>query len=176
MSHELNKVSSENIKDGTVKDTALKKRLLQLMSEEEKKTPFSFATRVGLSKSTFHSIWTKASESIHRSTARKIANATGVSVDWLHKGLGEPTDKPVDEDVSSLSGPVLNINDVDRDIMVRSIMIVNDYVDENKREMNSCDIANLIFNIYELLYKRLERNEGDSNLAVDITTILENSV
>ncbi|MGP4733444.1 MULTISPECIES: helix-turn-helix domain-containing protein [unclassified Psychrobacter] len=60
------------------------------MTEEEKEQPFSFATRVGISSSTFHGIWTKGSTSIHRGTAKKIAEATGVDVDWLHKGVGVP--------------------------------------------------------------------------------------
>lgn len=71
-------------------ETPLKQRLSQLMTDEEKEQPFSFATRVGISSSTFHGIWTKGSTSIHRSTAKKIADATGVDVDWLHKGVGKP--------------------------------------------------------------------------------------
>lgn len=71
-------------------ETPLKKRLSQLMTDDEKEQPFSFATRVGISSSTFHGIWTKGSTSIHRSTAKKIAEATGVDVDWLHKGIGVP--------------------------------------------------------------------------------------
>lgn len=71
-------------------ETPLKKRLSQLMTDEEKEQPFSFATRAGISSSTFHGIWTKGSTSIHRSTAKKIADATGVDVDWLHKGVGVP--------------------------------------------------------------------------------------
>lgn len=71
-------------------ETPLKQRLSQLMTDEEKEQPFSFATRVGISSSTFHGIWTKGSTSIHRSTAKKIADATGVSIDWLHKGIGTP--------------------------------------------------------------------------------------
>ncbi|WP_131669800.1 helix-turn-helix domain-containing protein [Psychrobacter pygoscelis] len=70
-------------------NTLLKQRLYELMSDDEKIHPFSFAERVGLSKSTFHSIWTKGSTSIHRSTAKKIADATGADIDWVHKGIGK---------------------------------------------------------------------------------------
>ncbi len=83
-------MSSELAENNMELDTPLKKRLYQLMTEDEKLQPFSFANRVGLGKSTFHSIWTKGSTSIHRSTAKKIADATGVDVDWLHKGVGTP--------------------------------------------------------------------------------------
>ncbi|PID48448.1 MAG: peptidase S24 [Proteobacteria bacterium] len=60
------------------------------MTDDEKKQPFSFATRVGLSGSTFHGIWTKGSTSIHRPTAKKIADVTGADIDWIHKGIGQP--------------------------------------------------------------------------------------
>ena len=83
-------MSSELAKNNMELDTPLKKRLYQLMTDDEKLLPFSFANRIGISKSTFHSIWTKGSTSIHRGTAKKIADATGVDIDWLHKGVGVP--------------------------------------------------------------------------------------
>lgn len=83
-------MSSQLIKNNMELDTPLKKRLAQLMTDGEKDYPFSFATRVGLNKSTFHNIWTKGSDNIHLSTAKKIADATDVNVDWLHKGIGRP--------------------------------------------------------------------------------------
>lgn len=83
-------MSSELSKNNMELETPLKKRLYQLMTDDEKLQPFSFANRIGVGKSTFHSIWTKGSTSIHRSTAQKIADATGVDVDWLHKGVGVP--------------------------------------------------------------------------------------
>lgn len=83
-------MSSELAENNMELDTPLKKRLYQLMTDDEKLLPFSFANRIGISKSTFHSIWTKGSVSIHKGTAKKIADATGVDIDWLHKGLGEP--------------------------------------------------------------------------------------
>lgn len=83
-------MTAQSTKNNMAVDTPLKKRLSQLMTDEEKEQPFSFATRAGISSSTFHGIWTKGSTSIHRSTAKKIADATGVDVDWLHKGVGKP--------------------------------------------------------------------------------------
>lgn len=83
-------MSSELNKNNMELETPLKQRLYQLMTDDEKLLPFSFANRIGIGKSTFHSIWTKGSTSIHRSTAKKIADATGVDVDWLHKGVGVP--------------------------------------------------------------------------------------
>lgn len=83
-------MSSELTENNMELDTPLKKRLYQLMTEDERQYPFSFANRVDISKSTFHSIWTKGSTSIHKGTAKKIADATGVDVDWLHKGVGVP--------------------------------------------------------------------------------------
>lgn len=83
-------MTAQSTKNNMAVDTPLKKRLSQLMTDEEKEQPFSFATRVGLNSSTFHGIWTKGSTSIHKGTAKKIADATGVDVDWLHKGVGTP--------------------------------------------------------------------------------------
>lgn len=83
-------MTAQSTKNNMAVETPLKKRLSQLMTDEEKEQPFSFATRAGISSSTFHGIWTKGSTSIHRSTAKKIADATGVDVDWLHKGVGVP--------------------------------------------------------------------------------------
>lgn len=83
-------MTAQSTENNMAADTSLKQRLSKLMTEDEKEQPFSFATRVGLNSSTFHGIWTKGSTSIHRSTAKKIADATGVDVDWLHKGVGTP--------------------------------------------------------------------------------------
>lgn len=83
-------MSSELAENNMELDTPIKKRLYQLMTEDEKLQPFSFANRIDIGKSTFHNIWTKGSTSIHRNTAKKIADATGVDVDWLHKGVGVP--------------------------------------------------------------------------------------
>lgn len=91
-------MTAQSTKNNMAVDTPLKKRISDLMTDEEKQQPFSFATRVGISSSTFHGIWTKGSTSIHRGTAKKIADATGVDADWLHKGVGTPypvSDKPL---------------------------------------------------------------------------------
>jgi hypothetical protein len=150
-------MSSELTENNMELDTPLKKRLYQLMTEDEKQYPFSFANRVDISKSTFHSIWTKGSTSIHKGTAKKIADATGVNVDWLHKGIGEPYSDSakqvkVDKAVENIKAAVES-GYIDMTMMVEAITIVEDYLTEHNKRMNADKKAELIVSIYDLLCK-----------------------
>lgn len=165
-------MSSELPENNMELDTPLKKRLYQLMTEDERKYPFSFANRVDISKSTFHSIWTKGSTSIHRSTAKKIADATGVNVDWLHKGIGEPHDssdkaqsKEKVEQAVTLTQQALDTDGVDMAVMIEAITLVEDYLTEHDKRMASERKAELIVSIYDLLCR-------SPNTASSIATML----
>lgn len=145
-------------------ETPLKQRLSQLMTDEEKEQPFSFATRVGISSSTFHGIWTKGSTSIHKSTAKKIADATGVNVDWLHKGIGEPFSSletaskstahqiPQSHAIPDIAAGI-NTDGIDMDIMIEALTIVEDYLVQHNKRMDSGKKAELIVLIYDMLSK-----------------------
>lgn len=173
-------MSSELPENNMELDTPIKKRLYQLMTDEEKKQPFSFATRIDISKSTFHSIWTKGSTSIHRSTAKKIADATGVNVDWLHKGIGEPYSdsstidiKDTTQQMQSLTAPAI-ASDIDTDgidmaVMIEALTIVEDYLTEQCKRMDSDKKAELIVHIYDLLCKSPDAGQA-------ITTVLKLAV
>lgn len=68
----------------------LKERIKLLMTAEELEKPYSFATRVGLSKGTFTGIWVEGRTSLQKKTIDKIAEATGANPVWLMTGEGEP--------------------------------------------------------------------------------------
>ena len=153
-------MSSELTENNMELDTPLKKRLYQLMTEDEKQYPFSFANRVDISKSTFHSIWTKGSTSIHKGTAKKIADATGVNVDWLHKGIGEPYSDgtrqaqhtEVDKAVERIQ-ETADAGNIDMTIMIEALTIVENYLTEHDKRMQADKKAELVVSIYDLLCK-----------------------
>lgn len=153
-------MSSELTENNMELDTPLKKRLYQLMTEDEKQYPFSFANRVDISKSTFHSIWTKGSTSIHKGTAKKIADATGVNVDWLHKGIGEPY-SVAEQQVSTEKEreqikETADAANIDMAIMIEALTIVDSYLAEHNKRMDSDKKAELVVSIYDLLCKSPE--------------------
>lgn len=159
-------------------ETPLKQRLSQLMTDEEKEQPFSFATRVGISSSTFHGIWTKGSTSIHRSTAKKIADATGVNVDWLHKGIGEPHSSSDQTDhqgadtqphSSTVPDIAADTDGIDMAVMIEALTIVEDYLAQHNKRMDSDKKAELIVHIYDLLCKSPDAGQA-------ITTVLKLAV
>ncbi len=150
-------MSSELAENNMELDTPLKKRLYQLMTEDEKQYPFSFANRVDISKSTFHSIWTKGSTSIHKGTAKKIADATGVNVDWLHKGIGEPY-SVAEQQVSTEKEreqikETADAGNIDMAIMIEALTIVDNYLTNYDKRMDSDKKAELVVSIYDLLCK-----------------------
>ncbi|AOY43435.1 hypothetical protein AOT82_1056 [Psychrobacter sp. AntiMn-1] len=153
-------MSSELTENNMELDTPLKKRLYQLMTEDEKQYPFSFANRVDISKSTFHSIWTKGSTSIHKGTAKKIADATGVNVDWLHKGIGEPY-SVAEQQVSTEKEreqikETADAGNIDMAIMIEALTIVDNYLTNYDKRMDSDKKAELVVSIYDLLCKSPE--------------------
>ncbi|WP_252962571.1 helix-turn-helix transcriptional regulator [Psychrobacter sp. PSP] len=153
-------MTAQSTKNNMAVDTPLKKRLSQLMTDEEKEQPFSFATRAGISSSTFHGIWTKGSTSIHRSTAKKIADATGVDVDWLHKGIGEPY-SVAEQQVSTEKEreqikETADAANIDMAIMIEALTIVDSYLAEHNKRMDSDKKAELVVSIYDLLCKSPE--------------------
>lgn len=167
-------MSSESVSNNMELDTLLKKRLYQLMTAEEQEQPFSFATRVGLGKSTFHSIWTKGSTSIHKATAKKIADATGANVDWIHKGVGEPYSanglKVAQEPAQAAQSlTVADTDGVDMAMMIEALTIVEDHLTAHNKRMDNDKKAELIVSIYDLLCKSPDASSS-------ITTMLKLAV
>lgn len=160
-------------------ETPLKKRLYQLMTDDEKLQPFSFANRIGIGKSTFHSIWTKGSTSIHRSTAKKIADATRVNIGWLNKGIGEPYNSSNISNPNPSSIPQSHIapdlaagtdtHRIDISTMIEALTIVEDYLAQHDKRMHSDKKAELIVHIYNLLCKSPDAGQA-------ITTVLKLAV
>lgn len=83
-------MSSQFGKNNSELNNPLKERIKLLMTAEELEKPYSFATRVGLSKGTFTGIWVEGRTSLHKKTIDKIAEATGANQIWLMTGAGEP--------------------------------------------------------------------------------------
>lgn len=83
-------MSSQLDQNNSELQNPLKERIKLLMTDEELKRPYSFATRVGLSKGTFTGIWVEGRSSLHQKTIDKIASATGANVAWLSTGIGKP--------------------------------------------------------------------------------------
>lgn len=83
-------MSSQFGKNNSELNNPLKERIKLLMTAEELERPYSFATRVGLSKGTFTGIWVEGRSTLHQKTINKIAYATGANPAWLLTGIGEP--------------------------------------------------------------------------------------
>lgn len=79
-------MSSQLQENNSELKNSLKERIKMLMTEDELKRPYSFATRVGLSKGTFTGIWVDGRTSLQHKTAQKIVDATGVDIGWLMTG------------------------------------------------------------------------------------------
>ena len=82
-------MSSQFGKNNSELNNPLKERIKLLMTAEELEKPYSFATRVGLSKGTFTGIWVEGRTSLQMKTAQKIAAATGSNPVWVMTGEGE---------------------------------------------------------------------------------------
>lgn len=82
-------MSSLKAEDDSELENPLKERIKFLMTENELNRPYSFATRVGLSKGTFTGIWKEGRSSLHQGTINKICAATGANPAWLATGIGE---------------------------------------------------------------------------------------
>ncbi|CAB1222387.1 hypothetical protein [Acinetobacter bouvetii] len=83
-------MSSQFGKNNSELNNPLKERIKLLMTAEELEKPYSFATRVGLSKGTFTGIWVEGRTSLQKKTIDKIAEATGADPVWLMTGEREP--------------------------------------------------------------------------------------
>lgn len=83
-------MSSINAENNSELDNPLKERIKVLMTEHELAHPYSFATRVGLSKGTFTGIWREGRQSLHQGTINKICTVTGADPEWLATGKGIP--------------------------------------------------------------------------------------
>lgn len=83
-------MSSQFGKNNLELNNPLKERIKLLMTAEELEKPYSFATRVGLSKGTFTGIWKEGRSSLHQRTVDKICAVTGADPGWLATGVGVP--------------------------------------------------------------------------------------
>lgn len=83
-------MSSINTENNSELDNPLKERIKALMTVNELTHPYSFATRVGLSKGTFTGIWKEGRQALHKGTINKICAVTGADPEWLITGIGVP--------------------------------------------------------------------------------------
>lgn len=148
--------------------SAIKHRLYFLMlhsraQRSENESLYHWTNRLGLSKSTAFGIFSKENNSMHRSVAEKISNATGADVDWIQFGTGEPFNlkdsnslSVMDNDESKLLSPADDIKktnvplSIDKHLLTQSIETAEKALEvtnssmtpENKAEF----IATLFFN------------------------------
>lgn len=140
--------TQKNLKNWELNDNPLKERIKLLMSPDEIEKPYSFASRVGLSKSTFTGIWIEGRDSLHKSTIDKICTATGANPAWLATGIGEPFEspdtinKPVQKEAPSINK--LNTNKLTKALETaeRALEITNSTM---KPEQYAALIASLYF-------------------------------
>lgn len=158
-------MSSVNDDIITELDTEIKKRLWSLMTEKEREMPFKFANRIGLSKSTFHNLWTKGNTSMHRATAEKIAQATGTDPDWVHTGAikVEPNDVSREwgiTEVYPINGVHIepsdyqqpeHIKDMNPTLLIEAMTMVEEVLTETGRTMEAMHKAEFVLRVYELL-------------------------
>lgn len=154
-------------------DTPIKERLYELMTGDEKLMPFKFATRVGLSPSTFHSLWTKGASSMHRSTAEKIAKATGTDPDWVHTGVVKVDFSPNDTVTYTQDLPPefadhqQTIASLSKPILWEAITIVEDVLEDTNRTMSAEDKAEFIMKVCDYLARNAEMDFDQKQAFID---------
>lgn len=101
--------------------SAIKHRLYFLMlhsraQRSENESLYHWTNRLGLSKSTAFGIFSKENNSMHRSVAVKISNATGANVDWIQFGTGEAFNiddsNPITVNNIDESQPLASVDDI----------------------------------------------------------------
>lgn len=151
-----------------LQNNALKQRIEYLMTPEEKEKPYSFATRVGLSKGTFTGIWVNGRNSLHQSTINKISKATGANAGWIATGEGEPYTKSVKVENSQFPLPSKKHNYVlDTEMLKQCYESTEGALYATFRLMDSDQKAELISQFYVALLE-----ENNKEIQLDVETLL----
>ena len=135
------------------------------MTDDEKLMPFKFATRIGISPSTFHSLWTKSASSMQRRTAEKIAQATGTDTDWIQTGAIKVDPNEVSKEwgiteIYPANGISIepsdyqqpeHIKDMNPALLIEAMTMVEEVLTDTGRAMEAMHKAEFVLRVYELL-------------------------
>ncbi|RYL25172.1 hypothetical protein [Acinetobacter piscicola] len=176
-----------------LQNNALKQRIEYLMTPEEKEKPYSFATRVGLSKGTFTGIWVNGRNSLHQSTINKISKATGANAGWIATGEGEPfankynsrlqkfdtlkksteflADKSLSINLQVTDSDEFNV--IDKALLEESFITTDEALKETMSFMDSADKSDFILKLYKTLVdeNKKELNINTENFILAVFTI-----
>ncbi len=120
-------------------------RVETLMGEER---PYSWCARVGITKGSFQSAYNRRSRPLDQ-TINKWADKIGIDSEWLKTGVGDPYDpspQPLNQAMPDTDG-------IDTTVMIEALTIVEDYLTQHDKRMDSDKKAELIVHIYDLLCK-----------------------
>ncbi|ENX48796.1 MULTISPECIES: helix-turn-helix domain-containing protein [Acinetobacter] len=153
-------MSSLNTKNNSELENPLKERIKLLMTENELEKPYSFATRVGLSKGTFTGIWKEGRSSLHNGTVNKICVATGANPAWLTTGIGEPfiSDQKINNQVNQ-GAKQKNLNtqiSLNTDLLAQAFDTMDKALKVTNRTMTPQSKAKFVVSIYDNLNEETE--------------------
>lgn len=171
-------MSSKNTENNSELENLLKTRIKFLMTQEELSKPYSFATRIGLSKGTFTGIWKEGRQSLHKSTATKICEATGANPAWLMTGIGEPfskdigvaqqQDKEIYTEPSIVEQEGLKITTaIDKAMLQAALETTEKKLKEQSLIMQPKDKAEFILMLYDILID-IEKSPYNKQLLNDV--------
>ncbi|MEQ1105743.1 hypothetical protein [Acinetobacter ursingii] len=153
-------MSSLNTKNNSELENPLKERIKLLMTKNELEKPYSFATRVGLSKGTFTGIWKEGRSSLHHGTVKKICVATGANPAWLTTGIGEPfiSDQKISDQMPQESqNKIINTEkSINTNLLVQAFDTMDKALKVTNRTMTPQSKAKFIVSIYDNLNEETE--------------------
>lgn len=173
-------MSTQKLKDNSeLHNNPLKERIKKLMTEKELDTPYSFATRVGLSKGTFTGIWVDGRKSLHKSTLDKICSVTGANPAWLTTGIGEPFDNLENKEKISIKEEVSRLEEknempeMNTDLLTQAFQTLDNALEQTKKVMPPAGRSRFITAVYD----SLRTNDGiDLELLKDSIYTLEEAL
>lgn len=161
-------------------ENPLKERIKLLMTESELNRPYSFATRVGLSKGTFTGIWKEGRSSLHHGTVNKICAATGANPAWLVTGTGEPFTQPASAHMRETPGqegkPVINQGEtelLDTALLEQSFHTLEQALAATNKVMQPSGTSRFVAAVYASLK---ENEEMDTEVLKDCILTVEEAL
>lgn len=167
-------MSSKNTENNSELENPLKTRIKHLMTQDELNKPYRFATRIGLSKGTFTGIWKEGRESLHKSTASKICEATGANLAWLMTGIGEPFSQEEAQGQSTIvEQEGLEITTaIDKDMLQVALETTEKKLREQSLIMQPKHKAEFILMLYDILID-IEKSPYNKKLLNDVIFEIE---
>lgn len=137
---------------------------------------YSWADRIGLSKSTTFGLLKKGNLSMHQSVAQKISESTGANVDWVQNGIGQPFDNITSKTTCPKSATIevegLTITtSLDQEKLQQAFETTETALERQQRNMQPHPKADFIIMLYTALIDPETQSFNDTLLRTTIYTV-----